>query len=131
MSRMTIGELARRGGVGIETIRYYQRRHLLPEPPRRANGFRHYSEDNLRTLRLIRRAKGLGFTLKEIAELLPMRGRKSQLLELLVEKRNDLEKQAAELQMAIRALKRLTDDMAPMAPEERWSLLDPDNPLDI
>lgn len=130
MIRMTIGELARRGGVGIETVRYYQRRHLIPEPPRKAKGFREYSDDTLQTLRFIRRAKGLGFTLKEIGRLLTMRAAgkrvQDQLLDVLVEKRRDLEERADEIQTAIRALGRLTEQMTRVAPEERWSVLEPE-----
>jgi DNA-binding transcriptional MerR regulator len=132
---MTIGELARRGGVGIETVRYYQRRKLLEEPPRRGGGFRQYSDDALRTLRFIRRAKGLGFTLKEIGRLLALRAdrRKSQdqLLDVLVAKRADLEQQVQELQIAIRSLARLTDEMGTAPAGERWALLEPadDRPI--
>jgi MerR family mercuric resistance operon transcriptional regulator len=70
---MTIGELARRAGVGVETVRFYERRGLLAEPGRRASGYRQYPEDVVGRLRFIRRAKELGFTLKEIAELLALR----------------------------------------------------------
>jgi DNA-binding transcriptional MerR regulator len=66
---MTVGELARRAGVGVETIRYYERRGLLDEPTRAANGYRTYGPAELDRLALIARAKGLGFTLAEIAEL--------------------------------------------------------------
>jgi DNA-binding transcriptional MerR regulator len=126
---MTIGELARRGGVGIETIRYYQRRNLLPEPPRKAGGFRQYSDDTLRTLRFIRRAKGLGFTLKEIAKLLTMRAGRAvqdQLLEVLLDKVANLERKAADLQIAIRALRQLCDHMTEASPDQRWDLFDPE-----
>ncbi len=67
---MTIGQLAFDAGVHVETIRYYERRGLLREPPRTAAGYRQYSSDDRRRLQLIIRAKGLGFTLTEIARLL-------------------------------------------------------------
>src|SRR5262245_58930085 len=67
---MTIGQLADAAGVNLETVRYYERRGLLPEPPRTAGGYRQYGDDDLWRLRLIGRAKRLGFTLAEIAELL-------------------------------------------------------------
>ena len=67
---LTIGRLAESAGVGVETIRYYERRGLLPPPPRTASGYRQYSEEEVRRLALIRRAKDLGFTLTEILELL-------------------------------------------------------------
>jgi MerR family mercuric resistance operon transcriptional regulator len=134
MSSMTIGELARRGGVGIETVRYYQRRKLLEEPPRHGRGFRQYSDETLRTLRFIRRAKGLGFTLKEISKLLALRAAdrkksKEQLLDVLMTKRADLERQVSDLQIAIRSLGRLTEQMAVIPAEERWSLMDPTDNL--
>lgn len=73
MTVLRIGELARRAGVGVETVRFYQRKGLLPVPPRRHRGYRHYGPEALETLRFIRRAKGLGFTLSEIASLLKQR----------------------------------------------------------
>ncbi len=68
---MKIGDLAREGGVGVETIRYYQRRGLLDEPSR-AGGVRRYGNDDVRCLRFIRAAQGAGFTLEEIGELLAL-----------------------------------------------------------
>ncbi|MDB5294606.1 MAG: merR1 [Phycisphaerales bacterium] len=70
---LTIGQLAHRAGVGVETIRFYEREGLLAEPQRRASGYRQYGEDVVARLRFIRRAKELGFTLKEVAELLSLR----------------------------------------------------------
>jgi DNA-binding transcriptional MerR regulator len=67
---MTIGQLADAAGVNLETVRYYERRGLLAEPPRTAAGYRQYGPDELWRLRLIGRAKRLGFTLAEIAALL-------------------------------------------------------------
>lgn len=73
MVLLTIGELAKRVGVSVETVRFYQRKGLLPEPPRRLGKARLYSLEVLAQLRFIRRAKGLDFSLKEIAELLKWR----------------------------------------------------------
>lgn len=73
MSSYTTGQLARLSGVGVETIRYYERKGLIPEPPRRESGYRQYPEDTLSRLRFIRRAKALGFRLKDIKELLELR----------------------------------------------------------
>jgi DNA-binding transcriptional MerR regulator len=67
---MTIGKLAAAEGVGVETVRFYQRRGLLAQPERRSSGYRVYSEDDRARLVFIRRARKLGFTLGEIAELL-------------------------------------------------------------
>jgi len=69
---LTISRLAERAGVGIDTVRYYERAGLLPAPPRRASGYRDYPADAVRRLRFIRRAKELGFTLTEIGELLEL-----------------------------------------------------------
>lgn len=70
---MTIGQLAREAGVNVQTVRYYERRRLLPAPARRASGYRAYDSAALARLRFIRRAQELGFTLTEIAELLALR----------------------------------------------------------
>ncbi|MPY94460.1 MAG: MerR family transcriptional regulator, partial [Acidimicrobiia bacterium] len=59
----TVGQLAREAGVNVETIRYYERRGLLPSPPRTHAGDRRYSEDDIWRLAFVRRAKDLGFTL--------------------------------------------------------------------
>lgn len=71
-SPLSIGTLAKRVGVNIDTIRYYEREGLLPEPVRRASGYRSYGEGTVAQLRFIRRAKELGFTLEEIRELLAL-----------------------------------------------------------
>jgi MerR family copper efflux transcriptional regulator len=73
MTTLTIGQVARQADVGVETVRFYERRGLLEEPPRRRSGYREYGEDAVTRLRFIRRAKQLGFTLKEIKELLALR----------------------------------------------------------
>jgi MerR family transcriptional regulator, copper efflux regulator len=69
---LTIGTVAKRAGVHIDTIRYYEREGLLPEPLRRASGYRSYNESVIDRLRFIRRAKDLGFTLEEIRDLLAL-----------------------------------------------------------
>lgn len=73
MKPLTIGEVARQAGVGVETVRYYEREGLLEEPERRASGYRQYDPEAVAVLRFIRRAKELGFTLKEIKGLLVLR----------------------------------------------------------
>ena len=72
MSTMTIGRLAKQAGVNIDTIRYYERNGLIPEPARRRSGYREYGSTDISRLRFILRAKHLGFTLAEIAELLSL-----------------------------------------------------------
>jgi DNA-binding transcriptional MerR regulator len=70
MAGLTIGKFAAAEGVGVETVRFYQRRGLLAQPERRNSGFREYSEADRWRLAFIRRARQLGFTLSEIRELL-------------------------------------------------------------
>jgi len=72
MGRMTIGQFARAGGVGVETVRYYQRRGLLPVPAPGATSYREYDEAAVRRLRFIRQAQAAGFTLEEIRELIAL-----------------------------------------------------------
>lgn len=69
---LTIGRLAKAAGVIVETIRYYQRIGLHEEPEKPLNGFRHYPQDTVERVRLIKRAQQLGFSLKEIGELLAL-----------------------------------------------------------
>ena len=72
MDGLGIGQLAKRGGVGIDTVRYYERNGLLAPRSRLASGYRRYGDIELARLRFIRRAQGLGFTLKEIKQLLAL-----------------------------------------------------------
>jgi Hg(II)-responsive transcriptional regulator len=73
MDILSIGQVARRAGVGVETVRFYEREGLLEEPPRRASGYRQYSEQVVKRIHFIKRAQKLGFSLKEIFELLMLR----------------------------------------------------------
>lgn len=73
MPSYTIGQLARLSGVGVETIRFYEREGLMPKPPRRVSGYRQYTDDAVARLRFIRHAKELGFALKDVKGLLALR----------------------------------------------------------
>ena len=73
MEVLTIGQLAKKAGVNVETIRYYERRRLIPEPPRRESGYRQYTADFVVRIQFIKRAQELGFSLNEISELLALR----------------------------------------------------------
>lgn len=73
MTILTTSQLAKAAGVNLETVRYYERRGLIPEPPRRPSGYRQYSEAYISRIRSIKRAQELGFSLDEIAELLALR----------------------------------------------------------
>lgn len=69
---LTIGRLASLAGVNVETIRYYQRRELLPEPKKPLGSVRHYSESDVSRIHFIKSAQRLGFTLEEVALLLKL-----------------------------------------------------------
>jgi MerR family transcriptional regulator, copper efflux regulator len=72
---LTIGAVARLALVPLDTVRYYERRGLLPEPPRTTSGYRQYPASTVRRITFIRRAQTLGFTLEEIADLLALQDR--------------------------------------------------------
>lgn len=73
MDGLTTGELARRGGVNLESIRFYEQEGLLPKPPRTRAGYRVFPEESVRRIRFVKRAQELGFSLREIKELLGLR----------------------------------------------------------
>ncbi len=73
METLTIGQLAEKARVNVETVRYYERRGLIAQPPRRVSGYRQYSWDAVERIYFIKRAQELGFSLKEISELLTLR----------------------------------------------------------
>jgi MerR family mercuric resistance operon transcriptional regulator len=72
-TRLTIGELASQAQVNIETLRYYERRGLLPAPPRSESNYRLYPDETVKVVRFIKRSQELGFSLREIEELLSLR----------------------------------------------------------
>lgn len=114
MARDTIGALARAGGVGVETVRYYQRRGLLPEPARPPGEVRRYGEEDVKRLKFIRSAQAAGFTLNEISELIALdaaddRKRARELAEARVAA---LEEKIAELREAREALAGLATECA-------------------
>lgn len=112
MSTMTIARLADAGGVGVETVRYYQRRGLLSEPARPdGGGFRSYGEPDVRRLRFIRSAQAAGFTLEEIGELLELDAVDDRMRarELARSRVAALDARIAELQDARTALVRRAD----------------------
>lgn len=79
MKSLTIGKIAGQAGLGIETVRFYERKGLIPEPPRdESSGYRCYPEDTVDRLRFVKNAKDLGFSLKEIQELLSLRAEPSE-----------------------------------------------------
>lgn len=116
MPAMTIARLASEGGVGVETVRYYQRRGLMPEPERPAGsgmggGVRRYGEDDARRLRFIRGAQTAGFTLEEIGDLLKLDAveDRSRARAMARARIATLDGKIAELQRARDALTQLAD----------------------
>src|SRR5437667_10778683 len=73
MERLTVSKVAKQAGVNLETIRYYENEGVLPKPPRTNSGYRIFSDDSIKQLRFIKHAQELGFSLKEIKELLSLR----------------------------------------------------------
>lgn len=113
MTDLTIGGLARQFGVGVETVRYYQRRGLLETPPRDGSGVdggvRRYGEADARRLRFIRSAQTAGFTLEQIGELLALDAGqdRARAQELARARLTELDAQIAGLEAARAALRRL------------------------
>jgi len=73
MNALRIGQVAKEANVNIQTIRYYERNNLIPAPPRTESGYRQYSQDHVARVKFIKRAQELGFSLKEIVELLSLK----------------------------------------------------------
>lgn len=117
MSSLTIGKLATAGGVGVETIRFYQRRGLLGTPARDA-GIRRYGSDELRRLRFIKQAQSAGFTLEQIKELLDLDASDDRVRarELANQRIAVLDAKIEELKQARDALKRLARECGSGSP---------------
>lgn len=111
MTELTIGQLAKRAGVGVETVRFYERQGLLPEPDRRASGYRQYDPAAAARLRFIRRAQQLGFTLKEVRELLALRDDPDATRANV---RGQALAKVADIEARIAALTRMRDALLPL-----------------
>jgi MerR family copper efflux transcriptional regulator len=109
---LTIGQLAKLGQVNLETIRFYEREGLLPEPPRSRSGYRAFPEGAVRQLRFIKRAQELGFSLAEIRQLLALKaepnGDCAKVCRQAREKLLEVDQKIHHLQAMKRALQRLT-----------------------
>src|SRR5713226_3186082 len=109
---LTIGRLAKQAGVNLETVRFYERRGLLPRPPRSASGYRLFPAEAERRLKFIRRAQELGFSLAEIAELLSLRvSRRTTSSEIRARaeaKITDIEAKIRSLESIKKTLRKLT-----------------------
>src|SRR5579859_5740836 len=109
MDSIGIGALAKRAGVGIDTVRYYERAGLLAPRSRLSSGYRRYSELELARLRFIRRAQALGFTLKEVRELLSLSAQRdvARVKRTAQAKLTDVERRIAELEKVRMGLSKL------------------------
>lgn len=111
MGNLKTGELAKRAGVNVETLRFYERKGLLPEPPRRESGYREYPEESITRIRFIKRAQELGFSLDEIQELLALRVKSETpcagVKDFTEKKILDVQRKIADLKIIERALKKL------------------------
>jgi MerR family mercuric resistance operon transcriptional regulator len=112
MSSMTIAKLAHAGGVGVETVRYYQRRGLMAEPERPVGGVRRYNADDVERLRFIRSAQAAGFTLEEIRELIDLNSidDRVRVRNLARNRVKVLDARITELEFARNALARLAEE---------------------
>ena len=124
---MKIGEVANAAGVGIHAVRFYEREGLLPPPARRPSGYREYTPDVVVSLRFIKRAKELGFSLKEIAELLRLEANEgttpAAVRERAETKLEDLEERIRALQRMRRALRKLVESCPGKGPLRDCSIL--------
>ena len=125
---LKIGELAERADVNLQTIRYYEREGLLPEPPRLSSGYRVYPDSTVRRVRFIKRAQEIGFSLAEIRELLSLRidaQRTSAEVRSLAEaKIADIEWKMRTLKAMKTALHRLTERCSGCGPASECPILE-------
>lgn len=123
----TIGELAKRANVNIETIRYYERRGLLKKPPRSALNYRIYSIEVLKRILFIKRAKKLGFTLEEIKELLSIReistGQNYAVYELIKHKILEITRNMEKEQAQLKELRKQESECAKQDPDGECPLI--------
>lgn len=112
MPALTTSEVARQGGVNLESIRFYERERLLPKPARTAGGYRMFTPDDVRRVRFIKRAQELGFSLREIKELLALRSDAdtgcADVRQRAEAKLSDIDQKIADLRRMKTALARLT-----------------------
>jgi Hg(II)-responsive transcriptional regulator len=104
---MRIGEVAAEAGVNIQTLRYYERRRLLPEPARSNSGYRTYDPGTVRLVRFVKRAQELGFTLREIEDLIELRQtprRGAEVRTLAAAKVDDIDRRIRQLKAMRKAL---------------------------
>ena len=132
---MTVGTAAKRAGVKIDTIRYYERRALLPKSPRTEAGYRTLTDETVQRLRFIKHAQALGFTLNEIKQLLALRltpGKTCADVRSRAEaKTADIERKIRSLQVMKRALQQLVSACESNGPVSECSFLENLNKEDM
>lgn len=125
---LTRGEVARLSDVGLETVLFYEREGLIEEPARTKSGYRQYTQDDVRRIRFIKRAKDLGFSLKEISELLSLRVAPNTTCRNVKgrtqNKISEIEKKILALQRMKRALKKLEFACRGQGPTSECPILD-------
>ena len=128
MDGVTIGEVAKEAQVNIETMRYYERRGLVPKPPRSVSNYRLYPEDSVRRVRFIKRAQELGFSLKEIKDLLTLRAsvgaRCAQVEKRATDKIQDIEQKIKTLRAMKKALSKLVAECSGQGPVTNCPILE-------
>jgi len=126
--KMTISQAARLAGVGVETVRFYEREGLLDQPARPDSGYRQYTPDVVKRIQFIRRAKELGFSLKEIHELLTLRVEpKSSCADVKRQaeaKMDEIERKIEDLLRMKRALGQVAERCSGNGPRESCPILD-------
>lgn len=126
MTQHTIGKIAKQAGIGIETIRFYERDGLMPKPERSAAGYRLYTDEAVTRLMFIRRSKQLGFSLAEIRALLSLSDRKADhadVKSMVTKKRALIDSKIADLQQISEALGSLAESCTGHAPGEFCPIL--------
>ncbi len=127
MPAFTIGEVAKAAGVGIETVRFYERKGLIPDPPRRPSGYRAYPEAVVERIVFIRHAKELGFSLKEIGDLLSLRVARNancaRVKRRTEDKIRDIESKIHRLQRWRRTLRKLAEACDEGTPTSECAIL--------
>ncbi len=128
METLTIGNLAKQAKVNVQTVRYYERRRLLPQPKRTPSGYRIYSADAVQRLHFIKSAQELGFSLKEIQELLGLRLRpgisSAHIRQRAEAKVADIEKRIGTLQAMKKSLTRIVNACSGCGPVSECPILD-------
>ncbi len=128
MTTLTIGQLAKHTQVGVETIRFYEREGLIMVPPRSAAGYRLYALSAIKRIRFIQRAKEVGFTLKDIKELLSLRMQTGVTCQDIQSKAaakvTEIEQKLIELQRMKKALQQLAAQCTGTGPVSECPILD-------